>query len=51
MRPWVEVGIRINANRELSQDEVYAMELGFITCFRLKFNRAGKDVWYKLNKN
>jgi hypothetical protein len=50
MRPLVELGTRVNANRELTQDEVYAIELGFITCFRPRFNRAGKDVWYKLNK-
>lgn len=31
-------------------DEVFAMELGFITCFRPKFNQAGVDVWYRLNK-
>ena len=51
MRPLVEIDLRANTNRELTQNEVYAMELGFITCFRPRFNRAGKDVWYKLNKS
>ena len=50
MRPLVELGTRVNVNRELTQDEVFAMELGFITCFRPKFNQAGVDVWYRLNK-
>ena len=51
MRPLVEIETRVNANRKLTQDEVYAIELGFITCFMPRFNRAGVDVWYKLNKN
>lgn len=50
MRPLVEVDLRVNANRKLTQDEVYAIELGFITCFMPRFNRAGVDVWYRLNK-
>lgn len=50
MRPLVEADLRVNTNRELTQNEVCAMELGFITCFRPKFNRAGKDVRYKLEK-
>lgn len=47
MRPLVEVDVRVNANKKITRDEVCAMELGFITCFRPRFNRAGKDVWYR----
>ena len=48
MRPLVELGIRMWVDRPLTQAEVYAIELGFITCFRPKFNRAGETSVYRM---
>lgn len=50
MRPLVEVDSRVKLTGELQLRDIQSIELGFITCFRPKFNIMGVFKEYKLNE-
>lgn len=50
MRPLVEIKADIKLVGELQLRDVQAIELGFITCFKPKFNIMGVYKDYKLNE-
>lgn len=50
MRPLVEVDTRVKLSGELQLRDIQSIELGFIICFRPKFNIMGIYKEYKLNE-
>lgn len=50
MRPLVEIDSRIKLDNNLSLRDIQAIEFGFITCFRPKFNIMGISKNYHLDE-